>query len=261
MRVPQALYQKLSITAVAMTVLVIAPKASATPIPLGGGAVLNLSNMVGTLVGVSNTCINWGKPAVCQTATGIQDSVSGSDPGVFIVGSTALDTIKDLPVGVALPLVDFQTVQSPLPGGVVHFDLTAIQVPATPAGNNCTTFALSAICSPGGGSPFTLFQQSANQVGISMALSENAYTGTSATGTTPYNAIFTTQLSGLLSNGNTVTIPNILALVGSGGTITATWSATESPLAAVPEPGQFFLLGTGLIGLGLWKTRRHYVRP
>ena len=257
MRVPQALYQKVTITALALGVLAIAPsQASATPVPLGGGGVLNISNLVGTLVGVSNSCINWGYPNPCSVNTAVPDSVSGSDPSLFTVGTTG--TIKDLPIGVVLPLVDFQTVIGPL--GVVHFDLTAIQTPATPAGNNCSTFALSAICAPGGGSPFTLFQQSANQVGISMAMSENAYLNTSGTGTTPYNAIFTTQLSGNLSNGQAVTIPNILSLIGGGGTITATWSATESPLSAVPEPSQFFLLGSGLVGLGLWKSRQRSAR-
>ena len=255
MRTSQKTSQKLTVSVLAVAALAIAPaQVSATPIPLGGGGVLNISNLVGTLVGVSNTCINWGYPAACSAATAVQDTVSGSDPAVFTVGATALDTIKDLPIGVPLPLVDFETVQSPLPGGVVHFDLTSILVPATPVGNNCSTFALSAICTPGGGSPFTLFQQSSNQVGITLALSENAYTGSSGTGVTPYNAIFTTQLSGTLNNGQTVTIPNILALIAGGGTVTATWSATESP-SAVPEPSQLLLLGTGLIGLGFLRRR------
>src|SRR5436305_553721 len=121
MRVFKTLSEKMTICALAFSALAMAPtKASATPIPLGGGGVLNISNLVGTLVGVSGTCINWNYPAACTAATSVQDSVSGSDPAVFTVGSTPLDTIKDLPVGVSLPLIDFQTVQSPLPGGVVH---------------------------------------------------------------------------------------------------------------------------------------------
>lgn len=258
MRVPQALYQKVTMTAMALGVLAIAPtNASATPIPLGGGAVLNISNLQGTLVGVSNACINWGVPNPCSASTVVGDTVSGSDPAVFTPGTLG-DTIRDLPVGVVLPLTDFETVTGPL--GTVHFDLTAIKTPVTPAGNNCSTFALSAICAPGGGSPFTLFQQSDNQVGISMALSEIAYLGTSTSGFTPYNAIFTTQLSGNLSDGSAATIPHILALIAGGGTISATWSATESPISPVPEPSEFLLLGSGLVGLGLWKSRRSRLR-
>ena len=112
------------------------PNVFAAAIPVGGGGVLQLSNLTGQLVGVNASCINWGQPAACQTTTGIQDSVSGSDPALFTVGSTALDTIKDLPFGVATPLVGFMTVQSPLPGGQVLFDLNSLVVPG--AFGNCT---------------------------------------------------------------------------------------------------------------------------
>jgi len=255
MRVPTALYQKVTFTAMALGVLAIAPtNASATPIPLGGGAVLNISNLVGTLVGVSNTCINWGYPAACSINTAVQDTVSGSDAAVFTVGSTPLDTIRDLPLAFITPVVDFETVQSPLAGGVVHFDLTSIVIPG--AFGNCASSAVNTVCNPGNNSPFTLIQETPTQVGILLAINANAYTGTSASGTTPYNAIFTTQLSGVLNNNAPVTIPNILALIASGGTVSATWSATESPISAVPEPSQFLLLGSGLVGLGLWKSRR-----
>ena len=161
----------------ALGVLAIAPNASATPIPLGGGAVLNISNLVGTLVGMSNTCINWGYPAACSINTSVQDSVSGSDPAIFTTGSTPLDTIKDLPTGFSVPVVDFETVQSPLPGGVVHFDLTSLVVPG--AFGNCSSSAVNNACNPGGGSPFTLIQETPTQVGILLAINANAYTGTS----------------------------------------------------------------------------------
>jgi hypothetical protein len=204
-----------------------------TPIPVSNGAILQLSNLQTQLVALNNMCINWGTPAPCQTITGVGDTVSGSDNTVFTVGSGAAngDTILDLPAGVATPLVGFETVQSPLPGGIVTFDLINIVVPASPAVNNCTAFALGAVCSPGGGSPFLLVQTSTIQVSISFSLNAIAYTGSSATGSTPYNAIFTTQLSGTLPNGAAVTIPNILFFIAGGGTITTTWSATESPAA------------------------------
>lgn len=221
------------------------PNVFAAAIPVGGGGVLQLSNLTGQLVGVNASCINWGQPAACQTTTGIQDSVSGSDPALFTVGSTALDTIKDLPFGVATPLVGFMTVQSPLPGGQVLFDLNSLVVPG--AFGNCTVFAVNATCNPGGGSIFVLFQNTANQVSISFSTTQSAYTGSIATGFTPYNGVFTTQLSGNLSNGNPDTIPNILNFFAAGNTITSTWSATLSP---TPEPGTWLLLGAGLIAAG-----------
>jgi hypothetical protein len=234
----------------------------ATAIPLTGGAVLNINNLTGQLVGVSNACINWGTPGACQTTTGIPDSVSGSDAGVFTPGSTAQDTIQDLPSGVATPLVDFETVQSPLPGGVVNFDLTSIAIPAIPAGNNCTTFALSAICSPGGGSPFLLIQQGPTTVGITFDTNMIAYTGSSSV-STPYIGIFSTQLSGCLvalvagacpnPSVNSDTIPNLLNFIAGGNAVTATWAAQESPVptSGTPEPISFVLFGSGLVSLAV----------
>lgn len=207
----------------------------ATPLPLGNGGVLQIGNMFGNLVGISNACINWNSAAPCANPPGsVPDSVSGQDPGVFTVGSTALDTIKDIPAGVVTPLVDFLTLQSPLPGGIVHFDLISLVIPAIPAGNNCVAFALSTVCYPGGGSPFILFQQTADQVAISFSATGEAYTATSGVNynaATAYNSIFTAQLSGLLPNGKTVTIPNVLAYLAGGGSVTATWSATASPVS------------------------------
>jgi hypothetical protein len=225
--------------------------ASATAITTSGGGILAIGNLQGTLVGVSQTCINWGYPAACQTTTGIADSVSGIDP-FFLLGP---GTIKDLPLGVALPLVDFQTVQSTL--GLVHFDMTSFIAPVVAGVNNCTTFALGAECAPAG-SPFLLKQSDTNQVGITMNLNEIAYLNTSTTGSTPYKAIFTTQISGVIPGTTIVaTIPNILAYLGASASnnITATWSATESP-QPIPEPGQLLIMGSGLIGLALLKRRK-----
>jgi hypothetical protein len=213
------------------------------------------------LLGLSNACLNFNSAAPCTNPpASVLDTISGQDPAVFTVGSSAFDTIKDLPAGVVTPLIDFQTVQSPLAGGIVHFDLISIVIPGIPAGNNCTTFALSAICNPGGGSPFLLIQQTANQVGIQFGTTEEAYTGTSGmayNAATPYNGIFTFQISGVLPNGQTDTIPNILLFIAGGGTITTTWSSTQSPASTsqVPEPVSSSLFGSGLIGLAMLSRR------
>jgi hypothetical protein len=260
MSIKRAIFSGLSLTVLAFAALAIAPgTASATAISItsisgAGSGLFSINNLTATMVGVSNSCIDFGYPAACQTATGIPDSVTSTDPTNFTSGSTASDTIKDLPAAVLLPLVDFQTVQSPLSGGEVFFDLTGFTIPG--AFGNCTTFALNASCNPGGGSPFILTQNSANQVTVGFAVTEIAYTGTSTSGSTPYDNIFTTQLSGELPNGNPDTIPNILNYIStSGNTITSTWSASESPVVA-PEPLSFVLFGSGLAGLALFGRRR-----
>jgi len=224
---------------------------------MGGG--LNLSNMTGALVGVTSACINWqyNIDTTCQTATGVQDSVSGTDTTLFAVGSTATDTIKDIPAGVATPLVDFETVAGGSGGaGEVFFDLTSVTIPG--AFGNCASGAVNNSCNAGGGSPFILTQNTSNQVTVSFSASLDGYTGTSATGTTPYSAVFSTTFSGTLANGMPDTIPNILNYVATGGVLQSTWSAAESPVpsSGTPEPMTFVLLGSGLVGLSVVRKRR-----
>src|SRR5690349_10433532 len=127
--------------------------ALAFPLPLGGGGVLITSNAIDRPLGLSNSCFNFGAPTACSAAVTTPDVIAaGSDPALFIAGSGPLDAIRDVPVGVGLPLTSFQTVQSPL--GEVFFDLLGFVMPAVPPVNNCNSFALNATCAPGGGSPF-----------------------------------------------------------------------------------------------------------
>jgi len=246
----------LILVGIAIAALVVVPKSSATVIPTSGSGVVNLSNLSGTMVAISNACINWDSAAPCVGGTAVEDSVSSSDPTVFTSGSTALDTIKDLTAGGSFPVVDFETVQSPLPGGDVNFDLTGFFVPG--AFGNCTSATVGTACNPGGGSPFDFFQSSQNSVVLSFTVDEIAYTGTSASGSTPYTSTFTTQLSGVLPNGMAATIPDILTYIAGGGIVSSTWSSTESPVTAptaTPEPNQLPLLSMVTV-LGILSIRR-----
>jgi hypothetical protein len=264
--------QSLALAAIAVAALAITQSngyATAIPIvPANGGAVLNIGNMSGTVVGVSNACINWAGGITCSTTTAEPMSVSGSDSTVFSVPSAG--TIDNLPAGFTTPLVDFETVSGgTLGNGTVNFDLISIVNPTsqgftpcvTPPGTEPTT------CSTG---TFLLTQNSSNQVSLSFTVTMEAYTGTSGTSynaATLYNGLFTTQLSGTLDStdsagactGDSVTISNLLTCEAAGGTVKATWSATESPVTGVPEPVPPALLGSGLLALS-WFGRRRFSR-
>jgi hypothetical protein len=236
----------------AVTTIAVAPS-FATPIPLGGGGVVNVSNVTGDLVAVSSipACIAFsGVVSTCNGTTPI--SVSGTDP---IFGTTG--TIKD--IGTSFPITAFKTVNLTIAGGPAIFDLLNI---ITPSGfSACTTATTSGSCSTG---TFVLTQSSPTQVAITLSTNEIGYLGSSATGSTQYLGIFTTQISGTLNafgcvdngTGNcTATIGNILAFEATGHTIRSTWSATESPVAGgVPEPGTLVMLltGAGLMGVSVF---------
>jgi hypothetical protein len=244
-----------TLAALTLTALAIAPNVFATPIPLGGGGVNNVANMIGGTVAVTTTtpCIAFSGPVNAPTPCNgtATIGVSGVDP---IFGTTG--TIKDIST---VPLTSFKTVNLTIGGGPAIFDLLNIVTPVGFA--PCTAATNSGSCSTG---TFILTQTSTNQVSIGLSTNEIGYLGSSASGSTPYIGVFTTQLSGSLTQFGCTgancadTIGNIFAFEGAGGKISSTWSATESPVAVpgIPEPMSFLLLGSGLVGISMLRQRR-----
>jgi PEP-CTERM motif len=272
MTLRKTVLRQFTLAIVGLTVLAVGPREmSATAIPLGGGGVLNASNMAGGVLAITSNspCLAFSGASTCGGAiTGID--LSGTDP---IFGTTG--TIKD--IGTSVPITAFKTANLTIAGGPATFDLENI---ITPLGfSSCTFSTILGSCSTG---TLVFTQNTLTQVGVSFSTNEIGYLGTSATGSTPYTGIFTTQYSGNLSQFGCVVsgaqtctdnIANILIFeataaqtsaaglgaIGQGGTVKSTWSVTESPNTSTttptPEPISLVLFGSGLVGVALFSRR------
>lgn len=212
----------------------------AAAIPTSDGGILHLANVTGNLVGVTTfpPCINWGGGSTCTPILTHNVAVGGASAD-FLAPSIGL--IKDL-TGTAA--VGFETIPggTSVGGATVNFDLVKLFTNGPTAIGNCGSNAPLNTCTPAN-SPFTLAEDiTGTQVSISFAVSLNAYTGSSATGSRPYIGIFTTQQSGTVigsgvCQGVTANITSILQCEEGGGTVLATWSATESPVTTAKFSG------------------------
>ena len=178
---------------------------------------------------------------------------NGSSTGSF-AGLTG-GTIQELflatePVGTAIDVIDYATFL----GGLVtpiDFDLTYIQ-PGTGTNAACSLSAVNTICTPTG-SPLTFIQQ-AGQVAILLTLDGVAYPaagGSAASGSSTAGG-FTSQVTFA-----GVTIPQVIAMLGTPGSIggqsySATFAATPTP---EPSTGICLLFGTVLVGMSLARRR------
>jgi hypothetical protein len=136
-----------------------------------------------------------------------------------------------------------------LAGPGVSFDLTSILTGSAPpcvgAGDFYCTIYIG-----GKPTPYTLIQEGPD-VAIEAVMFFNGYEHSSASGTSTYQGIFTTQLTDTIDGPS-----GILATIGGGGTLSNSWDATFSPIAESPEPDTLLLVGLGLFGFGYASKRK-----
>ena len=183
-------------------------------------------------------------------------SVSGVSSTFALTGGTISDNTSFGP----LPMFETVTGAGAEAWNTIVFDLLNFAVNGPTDVGDCSSNAAFNSCTPAN-SAFSFHEDATGkQVTISTTMLLEGYTGSSATGTTPYTAVFSTQQSGSLTgfgacDGLTANITNIIACESNGGTIQATWSATESSDTTIPEPINFVLIGSGLLVLGVCARR------
>lgn len=204
---------------------------------------------------LANSCINFydgNTPDTCGVPGDTFFNSGPSDTSIFTLNTTS-GTTKDLIFGTIPPIIAFLTQPGPL--GTVTFDLESVVPSSQPA---CAANQASGACSAG---VFTLVQQdtagsncpagyaTCGHVGVAFAFTADAYTGTMASGFTPYQIDYSSQF-------NNETIGDLVAKASGTNGITNSVSFTANPVSNVPEPTGFLLIGFGLIGVALVARRR-----
>jgi hypothetical protein len=244
------------LTLTGLTVSVFSTASIAGAAQITGTAILDAGNGSVLVTGSGATgCINWYNggppPTTCPNSGSGTFSVQGGSTAPFTAGVSG--TILDIPGNFSM-LVGFMVINNPTP---IDFDLRDIRTNGSTALGFCTGAQAAA---PGdtctlANSPFTLtnglidpLTGLVDTVSISLTVDAWGYTGSSGTNynaATPYIGSFTTQQA--IQGDNILSIVNTIQ---TGGSVTASWSATFTPGTATPEPESLFLAGLGLLALG-----------
>jgi hypothetical protein len=264
----------LTLVGVSIMILSTAGFAGASPITALGTGILDAGD--GSVVvsgnGVTSGCINWYNagpaPTTCPDVGGSASlTVEGGSTLPFTAGETG--TIQDLSFQTVTPLVDFLVVNRPGGAAALQFDLEDLRFNGGTAIGDCTAGANDpgVTCTPAN-SPFQLTNgltdpNTGKVDTVSVSFTVDAYGYRDSSGTN-YNAAdlyvgtFTTQQA---IQG--ATISSILGEIASGGSVSASWSATFSPetgtgsVTPAPEPPPFILMGAGFMVVGLLRRNAH----
>lgn len=234
---------------------------SATPLLLSGvnPGILNGSNysvQVNTF-SVANGCINFyngaAPDATCTSTGPAVNHFTVNAPSDAIFGTVGVTTGSTLDFA-ATGQTSTAPPSSPYTSGVgfivvngITFDINQIVIPNVVP---CPPATAPGACSSG---DFVFTQldfatttgcpagfASCGHVSVSFSANGIGYTGTSATGSTPYTFSWSSQFTN-------ETIPDLINKANAGSIVDSV-SFTASP-QAVPEPAGFLLVGLGLLGV------------
>lgn len=254
--------------------LIIVQIAGALPIPFAGTGVFNgggLSVQVTGAAAPSGPCINFyngATPDACPPSGTSTFLLNAPADAIFGTVGTTTGTTHDF---VLANQTGSSPPSAPYTAGVAFitlngftFDINNIVVPNPLA---CPPPFAPGVCSTG---DFVLTQSDLNTTGaacpggtgtcghVSVQFSANGigYSGASATGFTNYTFTWTSQfdnetISDLLSKANGT---------AAGITNSASFSAAPLPTSPVPEPGEFALVGGGLLIVGMLSRSRKLAR-